>query len=59
MEAIRSSETSVLTRIIGHDIPADGALENLRVLPIKELRSTFGTERNEVAGSWRTLHEEQ
>jgi hypothetical protein len=59
MEAIRSSETSFLTKNTRRKIPEDGFLHRLRVFENRVLRRIFGPKRDEVTGGWRKLHNEE
>jgi hypothetical protein len=58
MEAIRSSETSFLTRATRHKSD-DDILHRLRVFANSVLRKIFGPKRDEVTGGWRKLHNEE
>jgi hypothetical protein len=59
MEAVSSSQTSVLTRATRRQNPEDAILHKLRVFENRVLRRIFGPKRNEVTGEWRKRHNEE
>jgi hypothetical protein len=59
MEAIRSSETSVLIRATRRHLPEDDNHHRLRVFENWVLKTVFGPKRDEVMGDWRRLHNDE
>jgi hypothetical protein len=59
MEAIRSSETSVLTAATRRNIQDHCILHSPRVFENRMLRRLFGPKEEEVTGGWRKQHNEE